>query len=185
MNDEECVLDDISSIITTILLVAVVLLNPYWNFSCNKRNCLCVLRLLGDWYAAQQVLRYYLNYTSILVSLCPTGGVLRRAFKSLQRHAVSVTLPLHKRTYVLGYCNSCVWKRDFTIFYSGAIDFALKCLVCQRILVRLVSSESPQAALTSNSRSTLNQWTVQHSINMHSVTPLEFPRKSSRKGNGG
>lgn len=171
----EWVLDDISSIITAILLVAVMLLNPYGYFSCNKRDCFCELRLLGDWYAAQQVWRYYLNYTSIRESLCPTGCVLRWAFKSPQRHAVSVTLLLHKHTRVEVFKWLHVKTGDFTIFYSAIIDFALRHVVCSWIVVRLVSSKNPRAALTSKSRFTLNQWTVQHSINMHSVTPLEFP----------
>lgn len=117
----ECVWDDISSIINAILLVAVPLLNPNGSFSCNKRDCLCALGLLGDWYAAQQVWRYYLNYASIHESLCPTGCVLRWAFKSPLRHAVSMTLLLHKHTYVSRYSLGCAWKQGMLLFSIQAI----------------------------------------------------------------
>lgn len=139
MNGWESDLDDIFLIISTILLVAVALLNPYGSFSCNKRDCLCVLRLLGDRYSAQQVWRYYLNDTSIQESLFPAGCVLRWAFKSPQRHAVSVTLMLHKHTCISRYMKSCVWKQG--IFYSGIIDFALMRFACSWIVARLVSKK--------------------------------------------
>lgn len=184
MNDKEWVLD-ISFIITGILLVTVVALNPNGNFSCNKRDCLCVeaagwlvcssagVKILPELYLHSWLIVSHWVCAEVSIYINPeTCGVGDLAVT--QTHTCR------------GTRNGCMWEQgillvSFQPFFSH--DFAPKRVLCSWTVVGLVSSKIPQVALTSKSRFILNQWTVQHSVNMHSTTPLEFPQKSSWKEN--